>query len=100
MEKILLFYERICDISLPPFINNYLNNSLTPSYSYDYFTENPEEICSNISICFNLDNVFHLIQPLKNGEKEFFSSQNKNNSNLKIYSNRIFSQYPSDSEEA
>ena len=92
MEKILLFYERICDISLPPFINNYLNNSLTPSYSYDYFTENPEEICDNISICFNLDNVFHLIQPLKNGEKEFFSSQNKNNSNLKIYFNKLKSE--------
>ena len=92
MEKILLFYERICDTSLPPFINNYLNNSLTPSYSYDYFTENPEEIYANISICFNLDNVFNLIQPIKNGEKEFFSSQNKNNCNLKVFFNKLKSE--------
>jgi hypothetical protein len=76
MENTFTFYEKLINISLPPFIDKYINNSLPSDYTYDYFKENPDEIYGNISICFNLTNLICLIKSLKKGEEEFFLKEN------------------------
>ena len=61
IEKILYFYEKSISVNLPNFIEKCVNKTLSLNYSYDYFNENKEQICSNISICFNIKNFECLI---------------------------------------
>ena len=53
MEKILFFFEKAINVSLPSFIKKFINDKLTNDYSYNYFEENKDKICADISICFN-----------------------------------------------
>ena len=57
------------NVNLPHFIEQYAKNELTKDYKYDFFNENKEEIYANISICFNINHLFYLINGLKK-EKE------------------------------
>ena len=92
MENTFTFYEKLINISLPPFIDKYINNSLPSDYIYDYFKENSEEIYVNISICFNLTNLICLIKSLKKGEEEFFLKENNKNNKLKRIFNKLKSE--------
>lgn len=92
MENTFTFYEKLINISLPPFIDKYINNSLPSDYTYDYFKENPDEIYGNISICFNLTNLICLIKSLKKGEEEFFLKENNKNNKLKRIFNKLKSE--------
>ena len=89
MEKIFKFYEGINNISLPSFIEKYINNELPSDYTYDYFSENPEEKYIHISICFNFQNLIYLIEGLKQGEEEFFSKESNKNTKLKKIFNKL-----------
>ena len=91
-EKIFYFFEKIKDTTLPSFIEKYLNNLLPSDYLYNYFTENPGEIYTNISICFNIKNLFLLIEGMKNGENNLFSLQNEKTNRLK----KIFNKFKSE----
>ena len=91
IEKSFFFYEKTINIQLPSFIEQYINNSLPSDYLYDYFIENPEEISVNISICFNIDNLFCLIDSFKICENEIFSKENTKNTKLK----RLLSKFKS-----
>ena len=79
MENILYFYEKSKNVKLPDFIEKYINEKLPEDYIYDFFEENKEEFCANISICFNVDNLFCLVKGL---EKSDIFLQNKNNSKI------------------
>ena len=68
MENILHFFEKAVNTNLPNFIEKYINNQLSEDYSYEFFNENPDEICANISICFSIDNLYDLINGLKKSE--------------------------------
>ena len=87
--NVLNFYTNLVNISLPTFIENYINNSLPSDYTYDYFKENPEEIYAHISACFNLNNIIILINTIRKGEEEFFLSQNNKNIKLKRIYNKL-----------
>ena len=76
MESILLFLEKVININLPNFIEKFVNNELPKNYSYDYFTENKEQIYASISICFNINNLFCLINGLE--KTNFFNTDNPN----------------------
>ena len=89
IEKIFLFYEKLINISLPSFIDKYINNKLPSDYMYDYFTENPEEVYANISICFNLNNLISIMNTLKKYENDFFSVENNKNIKLKKFFNKL-----------
>ena len=75
-EIIINIFENTKKIKLPNFIENYINKKLPSNYSYDYFKENEEKIYTNISICFTLDNIFCLIDSLKNLKKFFEKNSN------------------------
>ena len=92
MENTFIFYEELININLPSFIDKYINDSLPSDYTYDYFKENPEEMYSNISICFNLTNLICLIKSLKRGEEEFFLKENNKNNKLKRIFNKLKSE--------
>jgi len=69
IEDIISFLEKTVNVNLPHFIEQYAKNELTKDYKYDFFNENKEEIYANISICFNINHLFYLINGLKK-EKE------------------------------
>ena len=76
IENILYFFEKVINVNIPNFIEKYINNELPEDYSYEFFNENPDEICANISICFSIDNLYALIKGL---EKNDSLLNNKNN---------------------
>ena len=88
-EKIIYFFQKIVDTSLPPFIDKYLNNSLPSDYLYDYFTENPGQMFVSISICFNMRNLIALIHALQNSENDLFNIQNNKVIRLKKIYNKF-----------
>ena len=61
MEKILYFFDKATNVILPDFIEKCINNKLPKDYTYDFFNENKEQLCANISICFSLTHLEHLI---------------------------------------
>ena len=78
MEDILCFFEKVTNVNLPIFIEKYINNELSEDYSYEFFNENQNEICANISICFTIDDLYNLVKGLTNNDNLL-----KNNNNLK-----------------
>ena len=91
-EKIFYFFQKIKNAKLPPFIEKYLNNLLPTDYLYNYFTENPGEIYTNISICFTIKNLLSLIEGLKNSENDLFALQNDKINRLKKIYNKFKSE--------
>ena len=75
MENIILFFEKAKNAKLPNFIEKYANNELSKDYIYDYFNENNEKICENISICFTIDNLYYLVKGLDNNNKDIFNNK-------------------------
>ena len=65
IEYIFDFYENSINVNLPNFIEKYINDELPEDYSYDFFNENPGDFFANISICFNNNNLYHLIKGLQ-----------------------------------
>ena len=83
IEKICYIYDISQKIKLPKFIENYINKKLFYDYSYDYYKENEEKIYINISICFTIDNIFCLIDAIKNS-KNFLEKNNNNDKMIKL----------------
>ena len=81
MENIFLFFEEAVNIKLPSFLEKYVNNNLPENYLYDFFNENKEEIYSNISICFTVENLINLLIGL---EKSSYFVNNMNPNIIKF----------------
>ena len=71
IENIFEFFEKATNANLPKFIEKYIKEELSSDYFYDFFNENKEEICANISIGFTIENLFYLIEGLKKSEDLF-----------------------------
>ena len=65
METILYFFENIIKINLPNYIDKYINNNLEPDECYDFFNENKDVICANLSVCLTIDNLLYLLKGLE-----------------------------------
>ena len=61
IENILKFFDKTTNANLPGFIEKYINNELPEDFCYQYFDENKEDFYANISICFNAENIYHLV---------------------------------------
>ena len=55
------FYNNICDVELPDFIEKLIYDQLPKDYKYDYFKENPEERFIYRNICFNVEELYCLV---------------------------------------
>ena len=68
IEKMPLIFElfnKICQVELPNFIKNLLNDKLPNDYEYDYFKENPDESILYRNICFTIDELISLIENIQ-----------------------------------
>ena len=92
IESIIKFYDKATNVTLPGFIEKYINNKLPSDYLYDYFEENPEEIYVSISICFNINNIIALVKGLQKCQNDLFTLENAKITRLK----RIFSKLNKD----
>ena len=66
IDEVLSFYEKITGANLPDFIGKLVNDNLPRDYTYEYFKENKGQIYTNISICFNINDLFNLLDGIKN----------------------------------
>ena len=62
IEAILFIFEKAININ---FHWKFINEELTKDYNYDFFFENSDIICKNISICFTVENLNILLNGLK-----------------------------------
>ena len=60
IDVILKFFDKTTNVNLPEFIVKYINDELPKDFCYKYFEENKEDFYANISICFNMENIYHL----------------------------------------
>ena len=77
METILNFFKKVKKINLPNYIVKYINNNLEKDDYYDFFNENKNVICSNLSICLTIDNLIYLLKGLEINDKIFESQKMK-----------------------
>ena len=76
MENILYFFEKTINVKIPNFIEKYINDKLPEDYIYDYFEENNEEFCANISVCFTINDINYLIKGLEKSDNYFLANNN------------------------
>ena len=81
MEIILNFFEKVTKINLPNYIEKYINNDLEKDDCYDFFNENKDIICSNLSVCLTIDNLICLLAGLEINDKVL---ENKKIKKLKL----------------
>ena len=61
MPNVFNFFNNICQVSLPSFIDKILNDELPENYEYEYFKENPRENILYRNICFNAKELYTLV---------------------------------------
>ena len=61
MPKIFEFFNSICQVNLPSFLDKLINDNLPDNYIYDYFSENPEEKIFYRNICYNNNELKSLL---------------------------------------
>jgi hypothetical protein len=82
MSELLVFFGHITKVSLPNFIENLINDKLEEDYRYDYFKENPDEVVTQLSICYNVENLVTLLDCIENNKTEIFELVKKDPTNL------------------
>jgi hypothetical protein len=88
MPTIFDFYENVKKIEFPKFIEKFVNGKLADDYIYDYFTENPDEIISHMSICYTINNLICLTKNIDKCSNMIFPENIKSiNNNIKIKKN-------------
>ena len=88
MENIFYIFEKSTNVILPEFIEKYINDKMPKDYNYEFFKENKEQLCANISICFNLDNLKFLIEGIKL-DNELFNQKEKKDNLFKLIISRL-----------
>ena len=73
-EKIYKIFESATNVSLPPFIEDYINNKLPSDFKYDYFQQNKDELINFRSICFNMNEALALINNIEKCKTEIFEN--------------------------
>ena len=76
MGDLFKFYEEIQKVELPLFIQKLINDELDENYDYDFFKENPEEVVYHFSTCFNIDELYTLIEIMDKIKKKIFDVPN------------------------
>ena len=61
MPKLLKFFNNICEVNLPSFIEKLINDNLPENYEYDYFKENTGETILYRNIFYNIDELYALV---------------------------------------
>ena len=73
-EKIYKIFECATNVTLPSFIEDYINNKLPSNFKYDYFEQNKDELINFRSICFNINEALALINSTNRCGTEIFNN--------------------------
>jgi len=76
MPELLSFFDLITKVSLPNFIDKLINNKLDKDYKFNYFEENPDEVVTQVSICYNVENLITILNCIDINRKEIFDMVN------------------------
>ena len=91
MPEIFEIFNKLTDIELPPFINDFINDKLEPDFTYDYFTLNKDESIMHKTICFTYKDLNAILNGISKLKENVDITQYKNgNIILKTYENIIF----------
>ena len=75
MPLIYELFEQIKDVTLSPFIEKIVNDTLEENYIYNYFDENEGKVMLHRSICYNLDEISALINNMQKNRKILFTNK-------------------------
>lgn len=75
MPMIYDLFEQIKDVTLSPFIEKIIDDTLEENYIYNYFDENKGELMIHRSICYNLDEISSLINNMNKNRKILFANK-------------------------
>lgn len=79
IPELVSFYDHINKVSLPNFIEQFVNGKLDKNYKYNYFKENPDEILTHMSICYNIDNLISILKCIDKNREEVTKLDLSNN---------------------
>jgi len=93
LPKLINFYKSLINVEFSDYINDLISGVIDENdFSYDFFETNPEEIFSNMSICFNIKNyhsfltLFKIYTLERQDRREFYKRGDKNCiNNMKQY---------------
>ena len=90
MPDLLTFIESITKATLPTFIDSYINDKCAKDYKYSYFNENPDEIVTHISICYNVNNIVGLLENIEKNKEKIFQIVNDPKSLFNISFQKLY----------
>ena len=97
LPKLFNFYQNLTNVEFSDYINDLISGVINENdFYYDFFETNPEEIFSNMSICFNIKNYNSFLYLLKKytletkERRDFYKRGDKNcTNNMKQYFGEI-----------
>jgi hypothetical protein len=72
-EYVCQFFNMVIKVPLPPFIEKLINDELPKGYLFNYFKENKEEKVLHRSICFNIQDLYVILNNMKNIKELLFT---------------------------
>ena len=78
MPSVFKFFDYVTKITLPSFIEKFVNNELNNTFEFDYFRENPDEVVFHRSICFSFDGLLALIKNMNKCKDVLFANEKNN----------------------
>ena len=61
MPILFRILDKICQVTLPPFIDKLINDQLLENYEYNYFKQNTDEDDFYRIICYNINELYSLV---------------------------------------
>ena len=80
MPILFEFFEKSKNVKLPKYVKKIIDNEENEfdySNDFDYFEENEDEIVYVKNICFNFDDIYYLVQNMKNIKQQIFKGKNE-----------------------
>ena len=74
MEKLFEIFDHITKVTLPEFIEDFINDKLPPNYEYEYFKENQDQAMMHQSMFYNLSQIDIIVKTMNKFKKEIFIS--------------------------
>ena len=75
MENIFEIFDHMTKVTLPEFIEDFINDILPQNYEYKYFKENQDQVMMHQSMLFNLSQINILLKTMNKFKKEIFISE-------------------------
>ena len=71
-EILYKIFEHSSKVTLPNFIEDFINNKLPLDFEYDYFQQNKDEVINFRSVCFNIHEALALINITEQCKSQIF----------------------------